>query len=509
MTATKYLFAYSVFTALSLLAVALLNFSVDPYQLYRGSAHKPVYFENQRYQMPGLAKHYDYDTVVIGTSMTENFYPSYVDKVLEGKTLKLSIQGSTSKEQRLILEKAIQSGKVKNVIWGLDLNSFSMGPDYVVSGFPMHMYREDASLILNYLLSLESIVLSLKTMLGIGMTSLENLNTWDKKYEFSERRVAQQWLLFKNSGQLSGDERSAHANRRWIVDAVQSNLELIVKENQNIDFYLYYPPRSILYHTMRNQLELDYLSSLELFMRSVFESVGRLNNVGVYDFQADKNIIFDLSLYKDTEHHNLSINELIVDNFKSGDSKVSFEEYNRDIWAMRDRIREYQNTVCRIDSPRIDFCVSEVYESGMTGALSGVSEFNRVLFTQNVEVGYGNWGDLSQSRLKYIDGILVIEARGTDPSVHIPYEINVGEAVVLKMEINSPLDTIMEVFYQTEDSIAYSADRSVSTAIYTGNNVVIVDLSGSKAVGKLRLDPGRAPGEYLIKSLEVLTLNEH
>lgn len=51
---------------------------------------------------------------------TENFLPSEVDKALGGHTLKLSMRGSTSDEQFEIAALALQTGKVKSVIWGID-----------------------------------------------------------------------------------------------------------------------------------------------------------------------------------------------------------------------------------------------------------------------------------------------------------------------------------------------------------------------------------------------------
>ena len=47
---------------------------IDPYFHYHASIEGVSYrLGNQRYINDGIARHYDYDAIIIGTSMTENF----------------------------------------------------------------------------------------------------------------------------------------------------------------------------------------------------------------------------------------------------------------------------------------------------------------------------------------------------------------------------------------------------------------------------------------------------
>src|SRR5207244_2667821 len=117
-------------------------YAVDPMQFFRRAAYAPVFSTNERYQLPGLAKNYDYDTVIAGTSMSQNFYPSYANKVLGARVLKVAISGSSAHEQFLILNVAVRTGKVKRVIWGLDEWAFSGAPDRV---------RDDLGMFPHYL----------------------------------------------------------------------------------------------------------------------------------------------------------------------------------------------------------------------------------------------------------------------------------------------------------------------------------------------------------------------
>ena len=57
---------------------------IDPYFHYgKGLSCLSYPLHNQRYQNDGIAKHFDYDAVIIGSSMTENFKPSELDELFD------------------------------------------------------------------------------------------------------------------------------------------------------------------------------------------------------------------------------------------------------------------------------------------------------------------------------------------------------------------------------------------------------------------------------------------
>ncbi|MEE8575133.1 MAG: hypothetical protein V3T30_06950, partial [Thermodesulfobacteriota bacterium] len=130
-TSTSKMISYRNFSIIALVTLALflilpscLNYLVDPFQIYHTPFFRETTFlDNQRYQNPGLINSYldsskGYDSIIIGSSMTENFIPSEIQKTMGwGKVLKLSIAGGSNKARKLMVLKALQTGKVKNVIW--------------------------------------------------------------------------------------------------------------------------------------------------------------------------------------------------------------------------------------------------------------------------------------------------------------------------------------------------------------------------------------------------------
>ena len=85
-----------IFTAALLAVFAAVNVLVDPLFQY----HKPWFglepvVTNERYQNAGVIKHFDFDNAILGTSLSENFTISEVNKTFGGDTVKLTMYGSS------------------------------------------------------------------------------------------------------------------------------------------------------------------------------------------------------------------------------------------------------------------------------------------------------------------------------------------------------------------------------------------------------------------------------
>ena len=62
-------------------------FVLDPFFHYHAPwTDLPPVSANERYQVGGIAEHFDYDSLVVGTSVTANFRASWFDELLGGKT---------------------------------------------------------------------------------------------------------------------------------------------------------------------------------------------------------------------------------------------------------------------------------------------------------------------------------------------------------------------------------------------------------------------------------------
>lgn len=305
-------------TCFLMILVMAVNYVIDPLQFYRKAFYAPDYSDQQRYQNPGLAKNYDYDTVIIGSSMSENHIPSYVNQKLGVKTLKLSIMGSSIKEQQMITQMAIDTGKAKNVIWVIDYFGLRGKPDRVredFGPFPYHLYDKNPVNDVKYLLNidtLDQVFHLLKVSKGVEKRKnpdLDKLNTWSDKYSYSRDLVLKDWEKWSKGGPVTPAEYELDN----VKDNIDQNILSVVKKHPEVNFYLYYPPYSILQHRFYYEKSPVLFENELISKRYIFDQVGQMSNVHIFDFQGEKKWTFDLNNYKDLAHHSGKLNMLIID----------------------------------------------------------------------------------------------------------------------------------------------------------------------------------------------------
>ena len=67
--------------------ISAIVIAIDPFQVYH-KAEKylpPIDNTTQVYANAGIVRHYEYDSAVVGTSVTENFRPTQLDSLFGGR----------------------------------------------------------------------------------------------------------------------------------------------------------------------------------------------------------------------------------------------------------------------------------------------------------------------------------------------------------------------------------------------------------------------------------------
>lgn len=109
---------------------------------------------------------------------------------------------------------------------------------------------------------------------------------------------------------------------------------------------------------------------------------------------------------------------------------------------------------------------------------------------------------LHQVEMSFTDEGLNIASLGTDPYIVLPPLDQVLPTSILRVEIESSVSTLFEVFYMTEAAMDYAQARSQRCDIYRGNNVIYMKLPDG-VTGRLRIDPGEKQGHFLVSAIEI------
>lgn len=300
---------------ITLTVMAAIVFIVDPNQHFRKASFYTPMYEYHRYLNPGIAKNFDYDSVIIGSSITENFVRSHIYNTLGYDTVNLSMPGTSLGEQKAILDVALKSGKTKNVLYCMDIFLFSAEKEYYgEENFPQYLYDDNMLNDYKYLLNVDS--LTKVFYVAAGNTygyrkkkfDRDTAFNWGRPEEFSRANALKKFreyydvIILEHKKDIEGYVQHKKNFDYYITQKI--------KDNPDVNFILFYPPYSYLMWALPYGYDIEGLVS---FKRHVFESTEHLENVSIFDLQADTDIVNNLDNYRDSLHFTPAINRYIIE----------------------------------------------------------------------------------------------------------------------------------------------------------------------------------------------------
>jgi hypothetical protein len=316
-------------SAFIMLMAAALNFVVDPLQLFRPSRLFPaMYSADTRMQDAGLIRSQDFDTAFMGTSLAIHFRQRDIDRILGGRSLKLSMTGSSSREQSFVLDAAMARGP-KRVIWQLDDWIFRDTPEidsdvYLPSGlyrrttaglagylFSGQMARESLWIMARSLPQLEPVVARLTSDLvfKFALADVDDINALPPVYDVAGNYNARKTLAaYKH---ITDPVRSRYLADGYEYEAMVRAFECdtisLIAKHPDVAFDIYFPPYSILQFAAMRDAAPAALKAVYDFTGYAFPRLLALPNVRLFDFRAVKEVTHDLENYADVIHHSPAI----------------------------------------------------------------------------------------------------------------------------------------------------------------------------------------------------------
>lgn len=95
---------------------------------------------------------------------------------------------------------------------------------------------------------------------------------------------------------------------------------------------------------------------------------------------------------------------------------------------------------------------------------------------------------------------LAIKVTGNDPVLFLP-PFAAGKKFIMKVIIEAPAQTGMQLFYMLRDAPNYSEAHSQLLPLIKGRNVVYFRVNQPDLIDPVRLDPAYNPGDYKIESI--------
>lgn len=307
---------------------------IDPYFHY----HKPLEglayrIHNERYQNDGIVKHFDYDAIITGTSMAQNFKTSQMDKLFGTNAIKVTYSGARYKELRENLERAIAANpKICMIVRGLDYNRFFEDCNATRSEpYPTYLYDSNWFNDVKYLFNKSVLIketyenVILYTIMGGKTTTFDEYSNWNSRFVFGKENI----LKTRTRNQKKNMKPYSEFNPANI----EKNVLLLVQDNPNVEFYLFWPPYSILYFDYYNQNGL--LPNVLKWEKEALKLILPYKNVHFFSFFDDFGLITNLDNYKDAAHYHENINTYILECMKTGKHQLTmdnYESYCQKVW---------------------------------------------------------------------------------------------------------------------------------------------------------------------------------
>lgn len=327
-------FLISLLSSLILSVAAVIV--VDPFFHYHAPLTKAFKYEldNERYQNNGIIRNFEYDALITGTSMSENFKTSEFDNLFGTKSVKVPFAGGTYKEIDENINLAIKSNKnLKYVVRSIDTlmyldDSERMRDD--LGEYPTYLYDEKIFNDVRYFV--DGYNATIKALLSIfrgkkaEQFSFDKYANWHAKYKYGKDSVLTEPVenIYRVQRDINEEERNRMKNN------IDKNIVSTPKENPNIKFFYFITPYSSLYWRSRilgNNFNVSFESE-----KYIIEELSKLENVTLVSLNDCFDITSNLNFYRDELHYGEWINSFILKCFKENKHVVNNE--NKDTYYL-------------------------------------------------------------------------------------------------------------------------------------------------------------------------------
>lgn len=331
-----------ILIAAELFLAAFLVWLFDPFYQY----HAPFFGEeavlNDRdNQMPGTIRNFTYDSVLVGSSVAENFDSSFLDTVYGVTTLKIIRAAGSVADLLYYLESAQEERELADVFWCLDISALDAPVEVTLYGDDIPRYLHTKTILddIPYLYNKEVLLEKIPTMLAY---SHEGINTGGDAYNWARDKNFSAQQAMRAYDRLSVEVDGAVEQRGFEekIPLISENIRLLtgqVASHPEIRYRFLIPPRSMLWWDcayVNGELE-ERFYILDRAVRALME----FENVEIYYFQNEDFIVCNLDYYMDMVHYSPEINQYMLDRMAAGENRVSAENWESSMAWLRELTR--------------------------------------------------------------------------------------------------------------------------------------------------------------------------
>lgn len=317
---------------LFILGVVITVVLIDPFFHYHKPLKKISYFidnNQQRYMNDGIVKNFEYDSIITGTSMTENFRSSQFDNLFNSKSIKVPFSGGSYREINNIVDVSLKNKRdVKYILRGLNYGKIREEYSKMSYGnYPTYLYDDNILNDYKYILSKGAFFQSLINLIK-SLKSKENIN-FDEYSSWRNKESRRDVVLrtYKRDENKKEEEKLTLQEIEIVKENIEKNVLELPKKYPDVKFIYFITPYSIVYWDSINQSG-DILKQLEA-EKIMIEMILEIPNIELYSFFNNYELITDLNNYTDAGHYNYKINDKILEWISRKEYRLTKENYKK------------------------------------------------------------------------------------------------------------------------------------------------------------------------------------
>lgn len=289
--------------------------------------------DNERSQNNGIIKHFDYDALITGTSMTENFRTSEFDDIFDVKSIKVAYSGGTYKEINDNIAVALKNNPdLRVIVRCLDYDYLLSDNNSVktdLGEYPTYLYDDNPFNDVYYLFNKDVIFSRAYGMVASariegaqpGITPFDSYSRWQDEYSFGKKSIIPEGISVTSGEPIHLTEEEQNI----IYDNLTQNVTSLADDYPKVDFYYFFSPYSAVWWALHANDGTIY-RCLEAEEYAI-ELILNHPNIKLYSFTNCTNITTNLNYYKDITHYGEWVNSYMLKAMREGKCLLTKENY--------------------------------------------------------------------------------------------------------------------------------------------------------------------------------------
>lgn len=329
----KWFYRTILYIAVCLVMFVLVIAAADPYFHFhapiRGTAYR---LSEERYINDGIARHFEYNAIITGTSMTQNFKTSEFDKLFDCTAVKLPFAGGGYQEISQSLQRAFTYNEhIEKVLWGLDGILLIEESDFQnYEEYPSYLYDNnifnDVYYVMNKAVMYHGVLNNIAmTVSGEESTTFDEYSAWEGETGYDVVAAYNYW-----KGEPEAEDSGLSDEEKELVESnIRINICPVIEEHPYTTFYIFFTPYSIVrWDGWRSEGKISaYIEAENIAAQLLMQ----YTNVELYCFYENTDMICNLDNYRDWVHYTAEINSEILEWISTGEYRLTTDNHKEHV----------------------------------------------------------------------------------------------------------------------------------------------------------------------------------